>query len=80
MDSRTQPILCCVGEAVAGRPTQFLMERAFAAAHCDWRVITVEVKSTSFQIALDGMRAMHFAAIRLFPEYQTIAASAGATC
>ncbi len=51
------------------------MERAFAAAHCDWRVITVEVNPANFQIALDGMRAMHFAAIRLFPEYHSIAAS-----
>ena len=75
MGSKTQPILCCVGAAVAGRPTQFLMERAFEAAHCDWRVITVEVQPESFQTALDGMRAMAFTALRFFPELQRLAAS-----
>ena len=75
MDSKTQPILCCVGDAVAGRPTQFLMERAFAARNCDWRVITVEVQQGNFQTALDGMRAMRFKALRFFPEFQFLAAS-----
>jgi len=75
MDSKTQPILCCVGDAVAGRPTQFLMERAFAARNCDWRVITVEVRQENFQTALDGMRAMRFKALRFFPEFQLLAAS-----
>ena len=75
MDSKIQPILCCAGEAVAGRPTQFLMERAFAANHSDWRVITVEIRTEDFQSALDGMRAMKFKALRFFPEFQTLAAS-----
>lgn len=75
MESKTQPILCCVGEAVAGRPTQFLMERAFAAKNCDWRVITVEVRQENFQVALDGMRAMRFKALRFFPEFQFSAAT-----
>ena len=75
MESRIQPILCCVGAAVAGRPTQFLMERAFEASHCDWRVITVEVQPENFQIALEGMRVMEFTALRFFPEFQPLAAS-----
>lgn len=75
MESKIQPILCCVGAAVAGRPTQFLMERAFEAARCDWRVITVEVQPENFQAALDGMQAMAFTALRFFPELQTLAAS-----
>ncbi len=75
MESKTQPILCCVGDAVAGRPTQFLMERAFAAKNCDWRVITVEVRQENFQVALDGMRAMRFKALRFFPEFQFVAAA-----
>jgi hypothetical protein len=75
MESKIQPILCCVGAAVAGRPTQFLMERAFAAAYCDWRVITVEVQPENFQTALDGMQAMAFTAVRFFPELQPLAAT-----
>lgn len=75
MESKIQPILCCVGAAVAGRPTQFLMERAFEASHCDWRVITVEVQLENFQTALEGMRVMEFTALRFFPEFQPLAAS-----
>ena len=75
MESKIQPILCCVGAAVAGRPTQFLMERAFEAARFDWRVITVEVQPENFQTALDGMQAMAFTALRFFPELQPLAAS-----
>ena len=74
-ESKIQPILCCAGEAVAGRPTQFLMERALAARHCDWRVVTVEIQREDFQRALDGMRAMRFKALRFFPEFQDLAAS-----
>ena len=74
MDTKIQPILCCVGEAVAGRPTQFLMERAFATKQFDWRVITVEIRQEDFQTALDGMRAMRFKALRFFPEFQVLAA------
>jgi hypothetical protein len=50
------------------------MERAFAAAHCDWRVLTVEVSPESFPVALAGMQAMQFAAIRFFPGLQHLAA------
>lgn len=75
MESKIQPILCCVGAAVAGQPTQFLMERAFEAAQCDWRVITVEVQPENFQVALNGMRAMSFTALRFFPELQPLAAT-----
>lgn len=75
MESKIQPILCCMGAAVAGRPTQFLMERAFEAAHCDWRVITVEVQPENFETALAGMQAMSFTALRFFPELQGLAAS-----
>ncbi len=74
MESKIQPILCCIGESVAGRPTQFLMERAFAARHSDWRVITVEIDPEELQTALDGMRAMRFKALRIFPEFQELAA------
>ncbi len=51
------------------------MERAFEAARCDWRVITVEVQPENFQIALEGMRAMAFTALRFFPELQSLARS-----
>lgn len=74
MDSTIQPILCCIGEAGAVKPTQFLMERAMAAAHCDWRVITVEVGSEELVAAVQGLQVMKFAAIRFFASYQERAA------
>lgn len=67
MDSITHPVLCCVGDSVAGQPTQFLMEKALAAAHLDWRVISVEVPGGSLDAAFAGMQAMGFAALRIFP-------------
>ncbi|MEZ6134862.1 MAG: hypothetical protein R3C53_08135 [Pirellulaceae bacterium] len=74
MDTPTQPILCCLGETVAGCPTQFLMERAFGALGLDWRAITVEVEGNQFEVAAQGMAAMHFRALRLFPSLEEIAA------
>ncbi len=67
MESTTQPILCCLGETVAGCPTQFLMERAFGARGLDWRAISVEVPPDQFSVAIDGMAVMNFKALRIYP-------------
>lgn len=73
MESTTQPILCCIGASVAGCPTQYLMERAFAARGLDWRAISVEVAPELLTIALDGMAAMNFKALRIYPSLDHIA-------
>ena len=73
MENQTQPILCCVGADVAGEPTQFLMERAVAAAHLDWHVITVEVSAEQLAKAWEGMNIMRFQAVRFFPTHQVSA-------
>lgn len=75
MEPTTQPILCCVGESVAGNPTQFVMERMFTAAELDWRVVTVDVKQADFSDAIAGIRAMKFSAIRFLPPYPVRAAA-----
>lgn len=67
-------ILCCVGESVAGNPTQFVMERTFAQAELDWRVITVDVASKDFPDAIAGIRAMKFSAVRFLPPFPSRAA------
>ncbi len=59
-DSPIQQIVCCMGSPVAGNPTQFMMERAFAAAGLDWRYLTLEVTSEHLAHAILGMRAMGF--------------------
>jgi shikimate dehydrogenase len=55
-----QQIVCCFGQPVAGNPTQFMMERAFAAARLDWRYLTLEVSPEKLVDAVRGLRAMGF--------------------
>ena len=55
-----QEIVCCLGQPVAGNPTQYMMEKAFAAAGLDWRYLTLEVPPTHLQDAVRGIRAMGF--------------------
>lgn len=49
-----------MGQPVAGNPTQYMMEKAFAAAGLDWRYLTLEVPAEQLEDALRGMRAMGF--------------------
>lgn len=49
-----------MGQPVGGNPTQFMMERAFAAAKLDWRYLTLEVSPEKLGDAVRGLRAMGF--------------------
>lgn len=69
-----QPIMCCLGERVAGKPTQFLWERAIAANELDWRAITIQLAAQDLPVALDGMRVLRFMGLRFFPSLQPDAA------
>lgn len=60
MSHALQEIVCCMGQPVAGNPTQFMMERAFAAAGLDWRYLTLEVAPDDLPAAVRGMQAMGF--------------------
>lgn len=55
-----QEIVCCLGQPVAGNPTQFMMERAFADCGLDWRYLTLEVEPERLGDAIRGLRAMGF--------------------
>jgi shikimate dehydrogenase len=55
-----QEICCCFGQPVAGNPTQYMMERAFAQLGLDWRYLTLEVAPQDLGDAVRGMRAMGF--------------------
>jgi len=59
-DHTLQEIVCCMGQPVAGNPTQFMMERAFDAAGLDWRYLTLEVPPQHLADAVRGMWAMGF--------------------
>lgn len=55
-----QQIVCCFGQPVAGNPTQYMMEKAFARAGLDWRYLTLEVPPEGLADAVRGLRAMGF--------------------
>lgn len=59
-DPSIQQIVCVFGKPVAGNPTQFMMERAFAERDLDWRYLTLEVSSDDLEAAVRGMTAMGF--------------------
>ena len=49
---------CLIGEAVAGNPTHFMIERAFADADLDWRFLTFEIEAKRLGEALRGVDAL----------------------
>jgi shikimate dehydrogenase len=55
-----QEVVCCLGQPVAGNPTQYMMEQAFAAAGLDWRYLTCEVPPDKLDDAMRGLRALGF--------------------
>ncbi len=58
--SSLQEITFLLGQPVAGNPTQYLMEKAFAAAGLDWRYLTLEVPPERLADAVRGVRALGF--------------------
>lgn len=55
-----QEIVGCLGHPVAGNPTQYMMEKAFAAAGLDWRYLTFDVLPEKLADAMRGVRALGF--------------------
>lgn len=55
-----QEICAVFGSPVAGNPTQYMMEKAFAHHGLDWRYLTLEVAPDGLANAVRGMRAMGF--------------------
>jgi shikimate dehydrogenase len=55
-----QEIVAVFGQPVAGNPTQYMMEKAFAQVGLDWRYLTLEVAPQHLADAIRGMRAMGF--------------------
>ncbi len=60
LESPIEEIVCCMGQPVAGNPTQFMIERAIAAAGLEWQYLTLEVAPENLADAVRGMRAMGF--------------------
>lgn len=60
LNSSLQEICSLFGQPVAGNPTQFMIEKAFAAHGLEWRYLTLEVAPEDLGDAVRGMRAMGF--------------------
>ena len=65
-----QPHVCCVGNPVAGNPTQFVMYRAARAAGVDWRFFTSQVAVEQFETAFRGIQALGLDGVAVLEPFQ----------
>ena len=65
-----QDVCCLMGDPVAGNPTQYMLEKAFAVADLDWRFLTFEVSAADFEAALRGARIFEFRGVMLAPPHR----------
>jgi shikimate dehydrogenase len=56
--SALQEICVLIGQPVAGNPTQYMMEKAFARCGLDWRYVSFEVAPATLGDAVRGIRAL----------------------
>ncbi len=66
-----QDVCCLMGDPVAGNPTQYMLEKAFAVGRLDWRFLTFEVPTIDFEGALRGARIFGFHGIMLAPPHRS---------
>ncbi len=59
-----------MGDPVAGNPTQYMLEKAFAVADLDWRFLTFEVATDDFETALKAVRIFDFRGVMLAPPHR----------
>ncbi len=68
-----QPHVCCLGNPVAGNPTQFVMSRAAKMCGVDWRFFTSQVAEANFEAAIRGVQALGLqGAVILSPFQQAV--------
>lgn len=75
MSSNLQSIVCCLGDPVAGNPTQFLMQRTAASLGMDWMFVTAEVPEDRLHEAFQGIRALKFSGVAFLSPHQQAASS-----
>lgn len=67
-----QPIVCCIGNPVAGNPTQFVMSRAARDCGLDWRFFTSQVAEESFEAAVRGVQALGMQGLVVLEPFQSL--------
>jgi shikimate dehydrogenase len=55
---------------VAGNPTHYMLEKAFAVADLDWRFLTFQVSADEFEAALKGATIFGFRGVMLAPPHR----------
>lgn len=65
-----QDVCCLMGDPIAGNPTQYMLEKAFAVADLDWRFLTFEVSAADFEAALKAVRIFEFRGVMLAPPHR----------
>lgn len=63
-------VVCCLGQAVAGNPEQFLLEKSFETMGLDWRYLACEVVPEKLEAAILGSKALSFRGMVLLDCYQ----------
>lgn len=59
-----------MGDPVAGNPTHYMLEKAFAVADLDWRFLTFQVAAEDFEAALKGAAIFGFRGVMLAPPHR----------
>jgi shikimate dehydrogenase len=65
-----QEIAVLIGQPVAGNPTQYMLEKAFAQAGLDWRYLTLEVPPDRLEDAVRGFRVFGFRGANIAPPHK----------
>ncbi len=61
---------CLIGCPVAGNPTHYIVEQAFAHKGLDWRFMTFEVTPETLGDAMRGIRALGFRGVKVAEPHQ----------
>lgn len=61
---------CIIANPVAGNPTHYIVENAFAQAGLDWRFMTFEVARDRLGEAMGGLRALGFHGVKIGEPFQ----------
>jgi shikimate dehydrogenase len=61
---------CLIANPVAGNPTHYLVEQAFAQSGLDWRFMTFEVEPERLGDAMRGIRALGFHGVKVAEPFQ----------
>jgi len=64
---------CLIANPVAGNPTHYIVEHAFAHRGLDWRFMTFEVAPARFGDAMRGIRALGFRGVKIAEPFQEAA-------